>query len=201
MRRAGLALIVAGVLVSGTAAADPYGEGRKWGIGLRSTSLGVAPEDNPDQGLTLGGGGWQVRYRMSPRWSLELTLENVSARADTGAYERISSPVTLSGLWHLTPHRRLDWYLIFGVGGTADEVTYRRVDGSMASETFAETHVHLGVGVERQWRRVGLGAELRAVGLAREDEDGAGATYAGRNGPIPVESSGTQFNLTFTYYF
>lgn len=204
MKRVGLTVMAFVTLATAAspAAADPYAHGHRWGVGLRSTALAIAPDDDPGRTMTLGGGGWQVRWRLSARWSLELVGEHVQKISSDGAFERHSRPITLSGLWHLTPYRRWDWYLIFGVGGTDDEVRYRRADQASATERFSETHVHMGLGVERFWGRFGVGAELSVVGLVRDDDRGDGPRYAGRPyGPIPMESSGSQFSLTATYYF
>lgn len=198
-------LLALPLVTSGVAGAESLSRG-KWGIGLRTTAQKIKPEnyqgEQGENGLKLGGAGITFRYRIAKKWTLELTSEKVdSEQLEATRYQRTSKPVTFTALWHMTPQRRWDWYLLLGVGGTEDEVTYRKVDGTTATEKFSEAHVHFGVGVERMWGKFGVGAELRAIGLARNDEEGDGVRYQGIDGPIPAESSGTQFNLTATYYF
>jgi len=193
MRRLSLAL----VMVLAAAGAAHAGE---WGIGFRTAAQTIAAEGGEDNALHLSGGGIQVRWRWSPRWSLELTAEGLVHESEGGAYTRRMDPGTLAIRYHLTPYRRWDWYLLFGVGGTHTEVTYRKADGqTMVVETAEEAHAHFGAGLERRWRRLGLGAELRFVGLSRDDEqldEGVAPSSV-----IPADESGAQLNLALTYYF
>jgi hypothetical protein len=203
-RQAFMRKLVIGLLVLAPAVASAegsrFGRGR-WGIGLRTSAQSIENDGAEGDPMKLGGGGLHVRYRANPKWAFELTAEGLQATSESGAYDRHSAPVTISAIWHPSPERRWDWYLLAGLGGTTDEVTYRKVDGNMATETFEQAHVHFGVGVERRCGRLGLGVELRAIGLARDDEQADGVRYEGMDGPVPQASSGSQLNFTATYYF
>jgi hypothetical protein len=170
-------------------------------VGLRATSQSIAAESNADNRLDLAGGGLHVRWRITRNWGLELSAEHIKAEKGDGAFVRESQPVTLSASYHFSRGILWDWYLLAGVGGTESEVTYRKSDGAMATETFAETHVHLGIGLERSFGPLAIGAELRAIGLARDNDQGDAPRYGELDGPVPVESSGAQLNLAVTYYF
>jgi hypothetical protein len=192
MRKVGWLILGAASLIAVNA---PPAEARKWGVGIRSTSQSIVSEANVDEELQLEGGGIHIRYRLSQRWELELASEHVTAELGGGSFVRDSAPVTLSVLWHLTPQRSWDWYLIGGLGGTVDKASYRKVDGTTVEEVVDQSHVHFGVGLQKALGPIVLGAELRALGLSQEEESAATTSV------IPVESSGSQLNLVATYYF
>jgi hypothetical protein len=179
----------------GRAHADEGVLGR-FGIGLRTTSLAVADEANPDNKFGLGGGGLHVRFRLTERWGLELSSEEVSGETKDGHFKRTANPVTLSAAYHLTPKRPWDFYLLLGVGTTAEKVQIGERE-----QVFEESHVHLGAGLEHRFGSFGIGVELRAVGLSMNPDEGDAKRYRDFiTGPIPADSSGSQLNLVATYY-
>jgi outer membrane protein with beta-barrel domain len=166
--------------------------------GIRGTAQHIAPEgdENDAHGVSLGGGGVQVRWRMVPALSLEVSFEGLHGELANGNYVRDSGVVTLSALWHIFPHSDLDLYALLGVGGTSDDIRIVGAQSAMIEQKFEETHVHLGIGLERLWTHWGAGVELRAVGLARKDQDVARDQDA-----VPPGSSGIQGSMTLGYYF
>jgi hypothetical protein len=196
MRKLAGILVAIATLVAGAAVAEARG---KLGVGLRATSQTVAPEGNEENHLELGGGGLHVRYRFTRLLGIELTAEHLKAEKGGGDFVRESSPVTLAATIHFGG-LLWDWYGIVGVGATESEVTFRRGD-AMATETFVESHVHLGIGLERTFGPLAIGAELRAIGLSRNPEEGDAPKYGDLDGPVAKESQGAQFNLALTYYF
>lgn len=181
----------------------------KWGIGLYMTSLTLAPESNPDAETEYSGGGLLVRYRLAPRWQLELAFDHVTERLENGEMgTRQLQSATLAAQYHFRPYNRWDWYALVGIGGTANgdpEISDQEREASSVG------HFHLGVGLERRFRHLAIGAELRAVGMApHEDADGRGGTTTdvtptGMTVPtqeINAEStSGGQLTIAATYYF
>jgi hypothetical protein len=188
------------LLVLCSAAASAQAEGR-WGIGLRTTAQNISPESNVDNKLNLQGGGLHVRYRMNRRWGFEITSEHVRAELGGGAFIRESNPITLGASFHFGRSYKWDYYVLLGIGGTETEVQRQTEQGTTISEVFKESHVHFGAGLERQWRHIAIGAELRAIGFERNNEEGDAPRYGEADGPVPVSSSGSQLNFTFTYYF
>lgn len=191
-------------IAPGVAAADLP----RWGVGLRMTSLTLAPEGTPDAETEYGGAGLQVRYRVAPRWQLELSFDHLREhRADGTDGDRQLKSGTLAALYHLQPHARWDWYVLAGVGATGDGRPDRSADQRHASQA---SHGHLGAGVERRFRRFGIAAELRAVGIAPPDAghgDKAAPTPTDPSTTIPTQEierqgqSGGQLSVAATYYF
>jgi hypothetical protein len=173
----------------------------RWAIGLRTTAQNIAPESNVDNKLNLQGAGLHVRYRMNRRWGFELSTEHVRAELGGGAFVRESNPVTLSASFHFGRSFKWDYYVLAGIGGTETEITRTTPQGGEINEAFKESHVHLGIGIERQWRHLAVGAELRAIGLERNQEEGDAPRYGESDGPVPKSSSGSQLNFTVSYYF
>jgi hypothetical protein len=181
----------------------------KWGIGLRMTSMALAPESNPDAETQYGGGGLQLRYRVAPRWQLELALDHVTEQLENGDMgTRQLQSATIAAQYHFRPYERWDWYALVGLGGTANGDPEISDEERRASE---QGHVHLGVGIERRFRHFAIGAELRAVGMApheNEAEDVPVPTEPSPTGmsipPSVIEAEGTsggQFTIAGTYYF
>jgi hypothetical protein len=212
------ALTIAGTLVLGlaaTASAQPGSYAappepapaatqvdpvRKWGVGLRTSTMSITSEADEDNTIELGGVGLHVRYLLAPNWRAELTVEGVQSDDETLGFARDSTAGTLALHYVLNPYARWNWYALAGVGRTETEITY---EGNATDyvETFSEGHVHVGLGLERRFDRISLGAEVRGVGLVRDDNEGDGELYAGADGPVPMESTAGQLNLHFTYYF
>ena len=184
----------------------------KWGIGLRMTSLSLAPEDNPDAATEYGGGGLQVRMRVGRKWQLELAMDHVTERLENGEEgTRQLQAGTLSALYHFNPYARWDWYLLAGVGGTGNgdpEISDEEREASQLG------HVHLGAGLERRWGHLGLGVEFRAVGVAPSENDAMTVPEPGRPTGMPTDAntvptseieaqgvSGGQLSIAATYYF
>jgi hypothetical protein len=177
----------------------------RWGIGLRATSLSLAPESDHEAQTEYGGGGFHVRYRVRPKWQLELSTAHVTERLeDGGEGERQLQSVTLAALYHFNPYARWDWYVLAGFGGTGDASPdisdEQREDSQMG-------HFALGAGIERRFRRFGISAELRVVGMAppEEEDDDAPAVPTAPAMTLPGEAgepmSGGQFSIAATYYF
>jgi hypothetical protein len=177
----------------------------RWGIGLRLSSLALAPEGAPDAESHYGGGGLQLRYRLRPRWQLELSVENLREQHEDGTEgERYLSSVTLAAQYHFNPYARWDWYVLAGIGGTGDGHPDATDEQREASQMG---HVAVGAGVERRFRRFGIAAELRAIGMAPpEDEDEPRAVPTAPAMTVPGAQagervSGGQFSIAATYYF
>jgi len=176
-----------------------------WGIGLRLTSLSLRQGDDPDTEMAYAGGGLQLRYRLNARWELELSAEHVVEQSPDGdgpveGGQELGSG-TLAALFHMRPHSRWDWYLLAGIGGTQDGREELSEEQRKAS---AQGHVHLGIGLERRFRRFGIAAELRAVGMApREEQSDAPVAAGAMTTPEQEqpETSGGQLNIAATYYF
>src|SRR5512134_38845 len=90
------------------------------GVGLHAVSLAIANREDPDAEPThLGGGGLQLRYRLTPRWELELGFSTLRETDEDGMV--VDGPeihtATLGAMFHMRPGRRWDWYLIGAIGG------------------------------------------------------------------------------------
>ncbi len=186
-------LVVASLLsTAGSARAD-----HAWTVGLRATAQHLAPDagDEADT-MELRGGGLQARWRFLPSWGLEVSLEALRGELAGGDFRRDSGALTVTAMWHPFGLVAWDFYVLAGIGGTGDTVTLRGAGDREIEQSFEQTHVHLGIGLEHLWRHWGLGIEVRAVGLARQDQDEARAGDA-----VPPSSAGAQWSLTLGYYF
>src|SRR5262249_49922334 len=189
MRKLGPAVVL---LLSTPALADVT-----FGLGLRADaeSLRATSGDAEDQQDGLVGGGLHFRVRFGERWGLELSAEALHGERAAGAFQHDAYPVTLSGVYHFVTGT-WDGYVLLGIGGTEDDVKLIDANAMTVEQKFHETHVTLGIGVERMFGHFGLGAELRAIALQRKDHDTALPGDA-----IPATSAGAMFNVAATYYF
>ncbi len=174
---------------------------QKWGIGIRTTNLEIVSSDDENNAVELSGVGLHLRYRLAPNWRAELTVEGAKSDDETLGFTRDSTIGTLGLHYIFNPYARWNVYGLAGLGVTETEIEYDANSRGGQIEEFSETHLHLGIGLERRFETISLGAELRGVFLARNDEEGDALQYAGVDGPVPVESSAGQLNLHFTYYF
>ncbi|HVK76319.1 MAG TPA: outer membrane beta-barrel protein [Kofleriaceae bacterium] len=180
-----------------------------WGVGLRVGGLTLAPERDPDAKTEYAVGGLQVRYRLRPRWQLELSLDHATEKLEDGSEgDRHLQGVTLAALYHFRPYARWDWYVLAGLGANADGSP--DLSDEMRRET-QQGHVQIGVGVERRWGHFGLSAELRAVAMGPADDGDVKDTPTIQPAPgmvvPPVAeaddegTSGGQLTLGAAYYF
>jgi hypothetical protein len=179
---------------------------RRFGVGLHLASLAIASRDNPDAEPThLGGGGIQLRYQVTRRWELELGFATLREQDAEGMpIGPVIHTGTVGALYHMRPGRRWDWYLLGAIGGM--HVGEHRDRDTNPGRAMGQ----LGIGVERRWRRLGIGAELRAVGIAPDQTavaQGATTPAARTEAPPPPTEDerrgdgGAQFSLAATYYF
>jgi hypothetical protein len=199
-------------VVAQPAQADPWNGAQKWGVGFHLTGMGLGPAetdddaglgDDPEQ-LDLGGAGLQVRYRLNRRWEFEAEIDHVAGELENGGLARDYKSMTLAAMFHINPNSQWTWSVIGGFGGGTDDVRFvEMADGkpSTRNATFSHGHVHLGVALERRFENIGVGAQLRAVGMGRNEEDADGPLFEGSDEPTPREEGGGRFNLHVTYYF
>jgi hypothetical protein len=201
-----LVSVATAILLSSSAAgAEPWDGEQKWAVGLHGAALGLEPADAPEDKIELAGHGLHARYRINARWEVELSAEKMLSNPDDSATSREARAVTLSALVHLTPHKQWAWYLIGGIGGTDERVSYLNAAGANVNAEIEHSHVHLGVGLERRFRRFGIGVQLRAVGMTlkheSDDDRSIQLEQPHQPGAIPEESSGAQLNVAAAYYF
>ena len=187
--------------------ADPWNGADKWGVGFHLTGMGLSPADtetDTEDELGLGGAGLQVRYRLNRRWELEAELDQVKGELEDGGLSRDYKSMTLAGMFHINPQSQWTWSVVAGLGGGSDDVRFAQMtDGkpTSSSATFSHAHLHLGVALERRFKHIGVAAQLRAIAMARNEDEADGPAFAGSDEPTPREESGARFNLVVTYYF
>ena len=169
-------------------------EGFEWGVGLRSTAQASKAFEG-DTETSMVGGGLQVRFRFGPRWGLDVALEAMRGKSAGGAYERRSTPLSVTGTYRFDCGG-VDFYLLSGIGGMTDKVTYLDVNRMEIEEEVDVAEFHVGAGIEGRLGAFGLGAEVRAMALWRNKEDMASPYDA-----VPKSAGGGQVNLVATYYF
>lgn len=183
------------------AVAEPW-ERHRFGLGLRlggtsvSTDYSEEPEDYSTVGLT-------ARYRLSRRWELELAVDHGQQDLGDGTMGPAElSAGTLSALLHLRPQARWDWYLLAGVGGS-ERRPY--ADSDWAEE---RSHLAFGIGLERRFEHLVIGAELRALAQQTTTEEpdvrplpAAEAAHDPSADPQHMGAGGAQATLHAAWYF
>lgn len=177
---------------------------RRWSVGLGAGSLELAPHSSPDATTDFDIAQLYVRYRPWRRLEIELALGG-GGETDYDDYygNREVSTAVLSLRYRFNPHRRWNWWLMAGMGSLA--VTQEGASDEQREAAYQST-LQFGAGIERRWSRFALQFELRAVGVApNEDEDMAVPEPVGM--PVyPTNTtqdgwSGGQFVFSGNYYF
>jgi len=169
-------------------------DGLAWGVGLRTTAQASKAFEG-ETVTSMVGGGIQVRFRFGRHWGLDVALEALRGQAAGGAYERKSTPLSVSATYHIDCGG-VDVYLLSGLGGMTDKVSYLDANRMTIEEEVDLAQFHLGAGIEGRLGAFGLGAEVRAIALWRKKEDMASPYDA-----VPKSAGGGQVNLLATYYF
>jgi hypothetical protein len=199
-------LSLAALLVAvAPAGAEPWDGGQRWGIGVHATAMGLGPaEDSEADAFAMGGLGVQVRYRLHRRWEFEAELDHVAGKLESGDLSREVRSLLLNAMFHINPGSQWTWTLVGGLGGGRDDIEFVEISGKqrMTGEaSFAHGHFHVGVALERRFSNIGVAAQLRAVGVTRNEEELDGPAFEGMDVPTPRNESGGRFNLLVTYYF
>ncbi len=159
-----------------------------FGIGLHVRGMSLVDteidEPEPEDFKGLGGSGLHLRYRLNKRFGVELGMDALANVAES----RKHSSVQLSAVLHLTPRGNWNWYVLAGFGGGTDEITHSGHDYK-----FEQGSGHLGMGLERRFGRIGLGAEIRSIAVVRDE-------HRPELG-LPEGSSGATVDLGATFYF
>ncbi len=134
------------------AAPKPADLRKRWGVSARMVSLALSDGTTDSE---YSGGGIAASYRINKRWELVLALDALDAPEGRDLHS-----TSLDVRFHITPHRRWDWYGIIGVGAL-HEVP---LEGE-ADEGVSRGRMHVGVGLQRRFRSWSLGAELHSVGV------------------------------------
>lgn len=172
----------------------------RWGVGAHLASLSLAePGAMDDPGTPFAGAGLQLRYRLRPRWQLELTAAHAQEQDVDAAVARHVDAAALAILFHPRPYARWDLYLLAGVGATSDgdpDLTDAEREASRVGD------VQLGAGVERRFGRIGVAAELRLLAREPADADAAARMTDGTAAATEAQPrNGGALTLGATYYF
>ena len=215
---AGLAAALALVALPHVAAAQPSAEPapavvaapapeRNWGIGLHLGGMGVHPKDDDrEEAVTeMGGGGVQLRYRLAPRWELELDLSGYGEERhhdDGDGLRRRMGVVMLGAMFHINPHSDWKWSVLAGLGGAHDVLETENAAGDRKRVAeFSNGVFRLGVGLEHRWERFGLSAQLYGLAMKRDDDELDGPDYVDQDAPLAREQSGGMLQISGNYYF
>lgn len=192
-----MAPVVAPVVV---AAPEPQ---RRWSVGLGIGAMELSPHSAPDATTEFDIAQLYLRYRPWRRLEIELALGG-GGETDYDDYygSREVSTAVLSLRYRFNPHRRWNWWLMAGMGSLA--VTHEYASDE-EREAAHQSTLQFGAGIERRWSRFALQFELRAVGVAPNEDDEAM--------PLPVNDpmspytttrdgwAGGQFVFSGNYYF
>jgi hypothetical protein len=179
------------------------------GLGISHTSL--APHSAPENTTEFAGGQVAIRYLFGRHLEIELQLGGGTEQLEDGSPGSRELSEAVVGLrYRFSPQRRWNWWLMAGMGSLA--VT--RVDAyDDETDDASQSTLQFGVGLERRWRRFAIQAELRAVGVKKNDdvmyaEPVAYPTNTMQPPPYDDKSAidtggkkGGQFALTANYYF
>lgn len=196
MSRLAPVALLSALLWPAAALAAPWDGQQHWGVGFHATGLGLQSKADPEVKDDLGGAGIQGRYRLNARWELELAADHIQGERDDGL-ERDLRLMTLGAMFHINPQSQWDFSVVAGLGGAREDVTQK----NKGQAAFEHSQAYLGVALERRFQHIAIEAQLRAVGLHRNDEKLDGPDFAGLDVPVPQQSSGGQLLLSACYYF
>jgi hypothetical protein len=162
---------------------------KRFGVSGRITSLGLSDGTTDSE---YGGGGIAASYRINRRWEVVVALDALDAEQGPDLHS-----TTLEARFHLTPHRRWDWYAIAGIGAL-HEVP---LEGEETDEGVSRARLHLGIGLQRRFRSWSVGAELHSVGVGPRQE--AEMSTARTTTPMATDEGlqGGQLTMGATLFF
>ena len=183
---------------------------RNWQLGVHLGGIGITSQADQqaasDSGTQpprtqMGAVGLELRYRLAHRWQIAADATYLEGQLPDSPLTRRSGGLVLEGIFDLHRGPLWTWSIMLGLGGLHDDIVARKNGQDQVQSRFAEGLARLGVGVERRFDRLSIGAELYGVGLSRDDQKLDGPSFAGRDGPVPLKSSGGLLQLSARYSF
>jgi hypothetical protein len=186
---------------------------RRFSIGLGIGHASLAPHSAPDAKTEFDVGQLAIRYLFRRHLELELAFTGGSETLDDGSEgSKELSQAVLSLRWRFSPQRRWNWWLMAGMGSLAVTNVYATDEERDAA---MQSTLQFGIGLERRWTRFAIQAEMRAVGVAKNEDMGDQPvqvdvpTNSMEPYPYPPYTSpadtggkkGGQFAITANYYF
>ncbi|HUS26999.1 MAG TPA: hypothetical protein VMZ53_00765 [Kofleriaceae bacterium] len=151
------------------APAPPPVRQRRWSVGLNFGGLNVAPHTQPENESEFGVGQLALRYRPWRHLEIELALGGGREQLEDGTEgEREVSTSVLALRYRFNPQKRWNWWLMAGMGSFAVTNQWASDD---EKEAAVQSTLQFGVGLERRWHRFALQLEIRAVGVAPNEDD------------------------------
>jgi hypothetical protein len=142
---------------------------QRWSVGLNVGSLGLAPHMQPDNKTDFSVGQLALRYRPWRHLEVELAFGGGREKLPDGTQgDREVNQAVLDLRYRFSPGRNWNWWLMAGMGSLAVTNTY---DSQDVKDAATQSTLQFGVGLERRWSRFALQAELRAVGVAPNDQN------------------------------
>jgi hypothetical protein len=118
---------------------------------------------------------------------------------------RDTIPFTLSALFYIfknTDARIFNLYFLGGAGLYSTDMGLVDENGHKVTQGFTEYEAHLGVGAELRFHWFALDANVRGLGLWRDDSSAPASYYSNVEGaPVPKNSWGYQGTLAATLWF
>jgi hypothetical protein len=177
---------------------------RRWSFGAHAMVLGVSQKIG-DRDMTLGGAGFQLRLRSKGRFGFEASQSFLGASYWNGGFQRNSYPFQLSFMGYLFPNedrRHFNLYALAGAGVMSDSVSLYDENRARVTQDFVEWMLHAGIGAELRLRWFAIEADVRMLGLFRDDNLSPTRFYAGVPGaPVPDRSFGVQGRVYLSFWF
>ncbi|MBX3156712.1 MAG: hypothetical protein KF773_11970 [Deltaproteobacteria bacterium] len=174
----------------------------RFAVGLGIGGMGIAPTEDPEAKTDFSIGELALRYRATRHLELEVAIAGGRQTVDGEEGELAVGTFSAGARWRFAPERRWNWFVAAGLGAA----TIARHDATAEQrDATARPIGHVGVGVERRFRRLALQAELRLVGLGPVVVEDRADTAMSR-APVPAPASpgelaGGRFTLGGSYYF
>jgi hypothetical protein len=177
---------------------------RRWSLGVHGTVVGYNQIAGMDR-VVLGGAGFQLRLRSKGRWGFEAAQDFLHGSFLNGALVRNSFPFQLSVMFYVFKNedtRHFNLYALAGAGLQPSSIDVLFAPGDTRNQDFMEVEGHIGAGAELRFKWFAVSAEVRGVGLVRDDTTSPATYYAGVTGePVPRTTGGVLGRLNLSLWF
>lgn len=172
---------------------------RRFAVGVNFGGMSVTADDGAST-TDFRTAELSIRYRATRHLELELLLSGGRQALEDGTDGELAmGGGTLAARYRFRPHRRWNWWLMAGLGGTVIE---RHQSTEQQRSGAQRGHFAYGIGLEHRWNRLGIHAELRGMAMGpREDEVMTLPTRAVSDVRTGSDLTGGQFSLGASLYF
>jgi hypothetical protein len=178
----------------------------KFGLNLRLEGMVIGQRGGASSDAGMGGFGLSFRFRPVPAFALDFGADIIGG-VDYNGFDRVETPLSLTGLLYVNPKSRVQFYFLGGIHGSYAHVESDTYSPLLAEEggyreDYSYFGGHGGIGLEfRLSRLVALNIDTALLLRGRTDNGRIPEFYDADSGRTTDTSGAGMFRGGVTFWW